>query len=91
MLGHGANTVVRRMERKCANTVGTVLVPWAGHFPTLKYEYIFFRSNMRKQFYQTALGNLWFEMLHIIIFVTLSFPMFSDDCHGFLSLNYATC
>ena len=29
-------------ERKCADTIGTVPVPWAGHpFPMLKYEYIF--------------------------------------------------
>jgi len=24
-------------ERKCANTTGTVLVPWAGHFQYQKY------------------------------------------------------
>ena len=29
----------RNRERKCADTIGTVLVPWP--FPMLKYKYIF--------------------------------------------------
>jgi len=35
------NEVILNKERKCADTIGTVLVACAGHFPTLKYEYFF--------------------------------------------------
>jgi len=46
------------MERKCADATGTVLVPWGWPFPMLKYKYIYiFFKTIRKQFYQTALGN----------------------------------
>jgi len=45
-------------ERKCVDTIGTVPVPWAGHFQC-KNVNIFFKWNIRKQFYQTALGNCY--------------------------------
>ena len=43
-------------ERKCADTIGTVLVPWPSHFQ-IKYT---------EQFYRTAVGNLWFEIAAIL-------------------------
>jgi len=43
-------------ERKCADTIGTVPVPWAGHFQCKNID-IFFKRNIRKQFYRTAPGN----------------------------------
>jgi len=42
----------------CANTIGTVLVAWAGHFQC-KTVNTFFKQNTPKQFYQTALGNCY--------------------------------
>jgi len=54
-LRKGARKAYR--ERKCADAIGTVPVPWAGMpFPMLKYK-TFLKYNTRKQFYQTALGN----------------------------------
>ena len=39
-------------------------------FPMLKYKYIFLKQNIRKQFYQTALGKLiWFEIFKMQITV----------------------
>jgi len=36
----------------------------------LKYKYIFLKQNIRKQFYQTALGKLiWFEIFKMQITV----------------------
>ena len=45
-------------ERKCADTIGTVLVPWAGHFQCHNIN-IFLEWNIRKRFYRNALGNCY--------------------------------
>jgi len=37
-------------ERKCAGTIGTVLVPWAGHFHA-KISIYFSQKNIRNQFF----------------------------------------
>jgi len=55
------------MERKCADTVGTVPVPWA--FPVLKYWY-----NFQIQYTEAILLNsspklLWFEITKMLIAV----------------------
>jgi len=42
-------------ERKCADTIGTVPVPWAGHFQCKNI----FLTKIYEQFYQTALGNCY--------------------------------
>jgi len=75
-------------ERKCADTIGTVLVPWIG-LPILKYKYIFSNkihgSNFIKQHSETVM--VWnfqdadcclrskFIASFVIIFGTLSFPI----------------
>jgi len=46
------------MERKCADTTGTVPVPWAGHFSMLKYKYDS-QTKYTEAIYQTALGNCY--------------------------------
>jgi len=49
-------------ERKCADTIGTVPVPWAGrhHSPVLKYQYIFQIKYTEAIFIkQRALGNCY--------------------------------
>ena len=46
------------MERKCADTAGTVSVSWAGHLQCQNI-IIFSKQNARKQLYQTALGNCY--------------------------------
>ena len=75
-------------ERKCADTVGTVLVQKASWLAVSNAKNIFFKQNIRKQFYRTALGNCYalklpkcwlqlknkFVVLFIIMFGTLSFP-----------------
>jgi len=77
-------------ERNCADTIGTVPVPWAGHFQCQNIN-IFLKWNMRKRFYQTALGNgyglklpkCWLlftrkKLLCVFIIIfgcTLSFPV----------------
>ena len=76
-------------ERKCADTIGTVLVPSLGWpFLVVKCKCKFFKQNTRKQCYQTALGNCyglkfakcWFQLKNkfivsfIVIFGTLLFP-----------------
>ena len=55
-------------ERKCADTIGTVLVPWIG-LPMLKYKYIF-----QKKYTEAILSNstrklLWFEISKMLIAV----------------------
>ena len=44
-------------ERKCVDTIGTVLVPWAGHFLVPKYKYIFqiYGSSFIKQHSETVM------------------------------------
>ena len=46
-------------ERKCADTVGTVLVQKASGLAVSNAKNIFFKQNIRKQFYRTALGNCY--------------------------------
>jgi len=53
-------------ERKCADTIGTMLVPWAGPFPVLKYKCIF-----QMKYTETILSNstrklLWFEITQML-------------------------
>jgi len=44
-------------ERKCADTVGTVLVPWAGHFQCKK---IYLKKiKYTQEILQTALGDCY--------------------------------
>jgi len=45
-------------ERKCADTTATVLFPGLAISSAKIYLY-FFKYNIRKQFYQTALGNCY--------------------------------
>jgi len=77
---------VSNRKRKCADTVGTVLVPWAGHFQSLIYfSNKLYESNFIKQLWETVMVRNYqnahcslknkFIMLLIIIFHTLSFPM----------------
>jgi len=54
---------------KREQTMGTVLVPWAGQFPMLKYKYIF-----QIKYTETILSNntrklLWFEITEMLIAV----------------------
>ena len=58
-------------ERKCADTIATVLVPWAGQwpFPMLKYKHIF-----QIKYTEAILSNstrklLWFEIAKMLIAV----------------------
>jgi len=46
-------------ELKCADTIGTVLVSWAGHFECQNINIFFSKKCIRKQFYQTALVNCY--------------------------------
>jgi len=51
---------VDNREQETGDTTGTALVPWVGYFhPMLKYKYIFQNKIIRKQFFQTALGNCY--------------------------------
>jgi len=69
-------------ERKCVDTIATVPVPQAGHLQCWNIN-VFFKWNIRKQFYQTAFGNCYglkllkcrlrFIVSFVIIFSTLSF------------------
>ena len=43
-------------EQQCADTIGTVLLPWVGH---LQCQNINIFLNIRKEFYQTALRNCY--------------------------------
>ena len=49
---------VNNRERKCADTIDTVLVPWTGHLQCSSMN-IFFKQNIWKRFYQAALGNCY--------------------------------
>jgi len=56
-------------ERKCADTVGTVLVPWAGHFQRYNNKYIF-----KIKYTEAALSSnthklFWFEISKKLIAV----------------------
>ena len=91
--------VAMHKERKCADTTGTVLVLWVGHFDIASlpsvYLYIF-----QIKYTEAILSNstrklLWFKinkmLMHfkenllsfIIIFGTLSFTVRSDNPHHF--------
>jgi len=57
----------RAMERKCADTIGTVLVPRAGHFPMLKY-----KCTSEIKYTEAILSNctrkqLWFEITKMLL------------------------
>ena len=61
-------------ERQCADTTGTVLVPWAGHFQWQNLN-TFFKWNTRKQFYQTDSETVivwnyqnadWFKKINLL-------------------------
>jgi len=88
-LTHGASeeTKACRYSWHSAGSLG-----WP--FPAMKYKYIFFKYNTRKQFYRTALGNCYglklakcwlqffnnkFIVLFTIIFATLAFPIVFDS------------
>jgi len=78
-------------ERKCADTIGTVPVPWAGHFPMPKYKYIFQTKYTEAILPDSTRKLLWVEIskmlvavfknifvvLFILIFGILLFPMLS--------------
>jgi len=56
-------------ERKCVDTIGTVLIPWAGRrpFPMLQHKYIF-----QVKYTEAILSNctrklLWFEITEMLI------------------------
>jgi len=49
----------KNRERKCADTIGTVLIPWAGHFQCQKYKYIFLIKCTEAILSQTALENCY--------------------------------
>jgi len=74
-------------ERKCADTIGTVPVPWAGHFQRKNIN-TFSKWNIRKQFYQTALRNCYrfirlklptcwsqFKRKNFVSFIIIFFPL----------------
>jgi len=60
------------MEQKCANTVGTVWVPWAGYgslgwlFPMLKCKYIFPIKSMEAILSNSTRKLLWFEIIKML-------------------------
>jgi len=57
--------LVKYRERKCVDTVGTVSVPWAGHFRCLLYF---------QKYTEAILSNNSRKMLWFIILVIISFP-----------------
>jgi len=71
-------------EWKCADTTGTVPVPWAGHF---QYEYLsqinyteaILSNSTRKLLWFKITKLLKFTVSFIIIFDTLSFPITGGD------------
>jgi len=78
----------RYRERKCADTIGTVLVPCMGcPFPMLRYKYIFQMKYTEAILSNTTQKLLWFEITKmltevkkitvsfILSFGTLSFPI----------------
>ena len=55
-------------ERKCVDTIGTVLVLWAGHlFRMVKYKYIFQIKYTEAIFSNTTGKLLWFEITKMLI------------------------
>ena len=52
-------------ERKCADTIGTVLVPWAGHF-NAKYKYIFQIKCTKAILSNSTRKLLWFEITEML-------------------------
>jgi len=78
--------LITSMERKFVDTVGTVPVPWAGHFHKHIFRIKYMPAFFIKQHSET---RLWFEIgkmliavlknkfivLFIMIFGTLLFPM----------------
>ena len=54
-------------ERKCAETIGTVLVPWAGHFQRQNTN-MFLQQNIRKQFLSNSTRKLMsFKITEMLI------------------------
>ena len=57
-------------ERKCADTIRTVLVPMDWPFPVLKYLYIFFRIKYTEAILSNSTRQLlWFEISIMLIAV----------------------
>ena len=61
-------------ERKCADTIGTVLVPCMGwSFPVLKYKYIFFQIKYTEAILSNSTRKLlWFDVTKMLIAVKKS-------------------
>ena len=79
-----------RSERKCADTIGTVLVAWVGHFQCCNINMFFSQIKYTEAILSDSTAKLlWFEITKnahcssrrkfvvsfIIIFGTLSFPI----------------
>ena len=56
-------------ERKCVDTIGTVLVPWAGRrpFPMLQHKYIFQVKSTEAILSNCTRKLLWFEITEMMI------------------------
>ena len=93
--GSNCAVIVTESERKCADTIGTVQLTWAGHFQSQNTK--FFKNRLK--YTEAIVSNstrklLWFEMtkvliavlenklivLFVIIFGTLSFPSGCLQC-----------
>ena len=70
MLLINASVLVACRKRKCADTTGTVPIPWAGHFqPMLKYKYIVQMKYMETTSSNSTLKQLWFEVTKMLVVV----------------------
>jgi len=57
-------------KRKCADTIGTVLVPWAGHFHPVLNINVFFQIKYTEAILSnSARKPLWFEITKMLIAV----------------------
>ena len=57
-------------ERKCADTIGTVLVPWAGHFQRMLNISIFFQTEYTEAILSSSTRKLlWFEISKVLVAV----------------------
>ena len=52
----------KNRERKCADTIGTVLIRWAGHIQCQKYKYIFLIKCTEAILSNSTRKLLWFEI-----------------------------
>jgi len=69
--GVGRRRRRRYRERKCADTTGTVLVPWTGHFQCEKCKYIFFSHIKHTEAISSNITCklLWHEITKMLIAV----------------------